>query len=410
MTLVGHFPPERCNHNPFDDDVVACRAAPRDGWALYVHWPFCASKCPYCDFNSHVRDFVDQADYTRALIQEIEHAAAEIGDAPLVSVFFGGGTPSLLAPDRLAMICQVAFRVFSPLADCEVTLEANPGDVDRALLAEFRHAGINRLSIGVQSLDDGWLAWLGRRHDAKTARHAVLSGQAVFDRVSFDLISTRPGQTRAEWRAELRDAIQLAGGHVSVYQLSYEKGTRFGFDHRHGRLQAPSESLAAALYRDTQQAFHAAGFASYEISNFARTMQDRCRHNMHVWRYGALLGVGPGAHGRVMTLPGSAYATMRIRSPEAWREAVARRGEGYLSSEPIEPDSQALEALLLGLRLSEGVDFAWLGELAERRIVLSEAIAELRRARLASVRNKRFFVTRRGRLRLDAVLARLIGA
>ncbi len=294
--------------------------------ALYIHWPFCLAKCPYCDFNSHVRERIDQARFAAGLRAELAWEAARLGRRRLVSIFFGGGTPSLMDPATVAALIGDATRLFAPVADLEITLEANPTSVEAARLAGFRDAGVNRLSLGVQALDDVSLAALGRRHSAAEAIAALEIARALFPRFSFDLITARPGQTLAAWRAELRRALALAADHLSLYQLTIEPGTGFEALHRTGRLVLPDDDTAAALYDATGEEAARFGLLPYEVSNYARPGLES-RHNLQYWRYGDYVGIGPGAHGRI-TLGDNLLATRRHRAPEPWAERVERHGHG----------------------------------------------------------------------------------
>src|SRR5262252_8891286 len=273
------------------------RADDHPGFGLYVHWPFCLSKCPYCDFNSHVREAIDHERWRDALLLELDHYAADTPARRLTSIFFGGGTPSLMAPDTVAAVIERAARHWPFAPDIEITLEANPTSVEAGKFAGFRSAGVNRVSLGVQALNDADLKFLGRHHSAAEARAAIEIARRSFRRHSFDLIYARPGQSAAAWRAELAEAIALAGDHLSVYQLTIEPETVFGAAHRRGELQVPEEEDAAALYELTQELLGAAGLPAYEISNHARPGEES-RHNLAYWRYRTYAGIGPGAHGR----------------------------------------------------------------------------------------------------------------
>ena len=323
------------------------------GFGVYVHWPFCLAKCPYCDFNSHVRERVDERRWRAALVAEIDHFSALAPGRTVTSVFFGGGTASLMAPDTVAaLIERVALRW--PLAgDVEITLEANPTSVEAGRFAGYRAAGVNRVSLGVQSLDDDALRFLGRGHDAAEARAAVATARARFPRLSFDLIYARPGQTPAAWRAELAEAVGLAADHLSVYQLTIEPGTVFHARARRGALEVLGDDAAAALYDTTHEVLDAAGLPAYEISNHAAPGA-WSRHNLTYWRSGDYVGVGPGAHGRVAA-GRRVVATRQIRSPERWLAAVERRGHGGHESVRLGAGARAREALMMGLRLREGV-------------------------------------------------------
>ena len=322
--------------------------------AVYVHWPFCLAKCPYCDFNSHVRDDVDEARWSAALGADIAHAASLI-DLPraATSVFFGGGTPSLMTPDTVAAAIAAIEAGFGLAGDAEVTLEANPTSVEAKSFHGFREAGVNRLSLGVQALDDADLETLGRRHSALEALDALETARSVFPRTSFDLIYARPGQTAAAWRRELTRALDLADGHISLYQLTFEEGTPMGQAWQSGRLRGPGEDDARALFDATQEMCAAAGLPAYEISNHAAP-GDECRHNVTYWRYGDYAGVGPGAHGR-LTIAGQAYSTRQIRSPERWLAAVETSGHGGEAQDVLDRVERTEECLMMGLRLVKGV-------------------------------------------------------
>ncbi len=377
--------------------------------ALYIHWPFCLAKCPYCDFNSHVRDRIDQARFAAALTRELAWEAARLGPRTLTSIFFGGGTPSLMAPETVAGLIEAACRHFAPASDIEITLEANPTSVEAARLTAFRQAGVNRLSLGVQALDDAALQALGRRHSAAEALAALEVARASFPRLSFDLIYARPGQTLAAWDAELRRALSLAADHLSLYQLTIEPGTAFEALHRNGSLVLPDEDLATALYDATGEAAAAAGLAAYEVSNYA-VPGSESRHNLAYWRYGDYAGVGPGAHGRV-SVGGALRATRRHRAPEIWAERVARDGHGTTREDGVPPPERAREALLMGLRLAEGIAadrFA-----ARTGVPLDAAIdLEIMSASISAGYLRRtqthLIATAEGRRRLDALLPRLV--
>ena len=380
--------------------------------ALYIHWPFCLAKCPYCDFNSHVRERIPQARFRAALRRELAWEAERLGRRPLNSIFFGGGTPSLMEPDTLAALIDDARRLFDPGDDIEITLEANPTSVEAARFAAFRAAGVNRASIGVQSLEPVALRMLGREHSAAQAITALETARAVFPRISFDLIYARPGQTLNAWRAELRQALTLAADHLSLYQLTIEPGTRFEAMHRRGEIALPDPDTAAALYEATAEEAGRFGLAAYEVSNYA-VPGGESRHNLAYWRYRDYAGIGPGAHGRI-TIPskgGTLFATRRHRAPEAWAERVERDGHGTVGESPLQPDERAREMLLMGLRLTEGIDsnrFAAragvsLGEALEPS-VLRQAIDE----GYLAWRGTSLACTPAGRLRLDALLVEMV--
>ncbi len=326
--------------------------------AVYVHWPFCAQKCPYCDFNSHVRHGGwDEARYLAAYLRELDHVARvlEPEGRRVTSVFFGGGTPSLMQPSTVAGILDHIARIWNVEPDAEITLEANPNSVEAARFAGYRHAGVNRVSIGVQSLRDDDLKQLGRLHDAAEARAAIELAACTFQRYSFDLIYARPGQTCAAWEAELSEALTLAGSHLSLYQLTIEPGTPFANLHARGRLTIPDGEAALALYELTDAMTRQAGLPLYEISNYARPGEES-RHNLTYWRYGAYAGVGPGAHGR-LHIKGECFATDTERQPEAWARLVSDQGHGMTGFSRLTPAEKADETLLMGLRLTEGLDF-----------------------------------------------------
>ena len=323
--------------------------------ALYIHWPFCAAKCPYCDFNSHVRDKVDQAAFATALRTELAHEAARAGRRPLASIFFGGGTPSLMAPSTAAALIEDATRLFDPLPDIEITLEANPTSVEREKLRDFRAAGVNRASLGVQALDPAALAFLGRKHDAGEAIAALELARETFPRLSFDLIYARPGQAEAAWRAELRQALALAADHLSLYQLTIEPGTQFHTLFGRGAFRLPEGDDAARLYEATAEEAARFGLLPYEISNYAKPGAES-RHNLAYWRYGDYLGIGAGAHQRLTFPDGTLRAARRHRAPEEWLFRVQRDGHAVVEEETLTPRDRAREALLMGLRLHEGID------------------------------------------------------
>ncbi|PHK95776.1 coproporphyrinogen III oxidase [Pseudoroseomonas rhizosphaerae] len=383
--------------------------------ALYVHWPFCAAKCPYCDFNSHVRERVDAARFGAALRRELAFEAARLeadgqGGRPLASIFFGGGTPSLMPPEVVAGIVADATRLFPPLADIEITLEANPTSVEVSRLAEIRAAGVNRASLGVQALNDAALGFLGRRHDAGQAIAALEAARGLFPRLSFDLIYARPGQAVAEWRAELRRALALAADHLSLYQLTIEPGTRFATEHARGAFALPEGEEAAALYFATGEEAARFGLLPYEVSNYARPGSES-RHNLAYWRYGDYLGIGAGAHQR-LTLREGLVAARRHRGPEEWLARVEAQGHAVTATETLSPTDRAREALLMGLRLSEGVDPARLQ--ARTGLSLADAVdpamlaACLDEDYLAWTPEGRLAATWEGRLRLDALLPALL--
>lgn len=381
-----------------------------EGFGLYIHWPFCLSKCPYCDFNSHAAEVIDQTRWRTALLTEMDYWAAQAGARrPLTSIFFGGGTPSLMDPATTAALIERAKSLFTVDDALEITLEANPSTVDQARFEGFREAGVNRVSLGVQALDDRALRFLERRHDAGEAMTAVATAQRLFPRVSFDLIYARPGQTAEDWRHELRQAIALSGGHLSLYQLTIEQGTRFFGDHARGDFALPDEDTAVALWDITQEETSAAGLAAYEVSNHARP-GDECRHNLVYWRGGDYIGIGPGAHGRV-TLDGIPHATRQHRAPEKWLEMVAAQGHATRARDPLDPDARAEELVLMGLRLSEGVDAARFERLTGRTLdsVLDASALTFLRGEGLIEPDAPLRTTAAGRLTLNSVIAALLG-
>ena len=323
--------------------------------AIYVHWPFCVSKCPYCDFNSHVGDTQDQEKWRRAYQRELEHCAALLSDRRVTSVFFGGGTPSLMEARTVESVLQNIARLWRVDAAVEITLEANPSSAESAKFADFRAAGVNRLSLGVQSLDAEALKFLGRAHDADEAKHAIALAARHFPRFSFDLIYARQGQTLDQWRQELGEALVLAGDHLSLYQLTIEPHTVFHTRTRRGETLTAPDDTSAPMFEMTQEIMEAAGLPAYEISNHARKGQES-RHNLTYWHYEDYIGIGPGAHGRVGIGGDACRSTENHRAPDIWLQAVAAHGHGLKISEVITPDTAMREALMMGLRLTEGIE------------------------------------------------------
>jgi putative oxygen-independent coproporphyrinogen III oxidase len=373
---------------------------------LYVHWPFCLSKCPYCDFNSHVRAKIDDEAWAGALIRELETVAARLDTRrPLASIFFGGGTPSLMPGATVAKVLQTAERLFGFAPNIEITLEANPTSVDAARFRDYRAAGVNRVSLGVQALNDEDLRALGRLHTVDEALRAVALAQATFPRASFDLIYARPRQTAEAWDAELARALAQGCTHYSLYQLTFEEGTPFHAALTRGTMKELDTDAAASLYELTQARMNAAGLPAYEVSNHAKPGEES-RHNLIYWRYGDYVGVGPGAHGRI-TIGGKKIATATQRQPEAWLASVTQRGHGLDRWEPVSAHEQGTEALLMGLRLSEGVERARIESL------LGQAIPEARVSALETQGfitrgNERLGTTPKGRLVLNAILKELV--
>ncbi|MCW2245450.1 oxygen-independent coproporphyrinogen-3 oxidase [Azospirillum fermentarium] len=373
------------------------------GFAIYVHWPFCRSKCPYCDFNSHVRANIDQERWRRGLLRELDYYAASTPGRTVTSVFFGGGTPSLMEPETAAAVIDRIAARWTLAEGAEITLEANPTSVEAGRFRNFRAAGVNRVSLGIQALNDSDLRFLGRQHDSDEALAAVRLAASTFPRFSFDLIYARPGQTVAAWRAEMARALAFAVGHLSVYQLTIEEGTAFHPAHARGDFTLPDEDLAGALYDVTQEVLADAGLPAYEVSNHARPGEES-RHNLTYWRYGDYVGIGPGAHGR-LTLDGEKWATRGHRAPEVWLDRVERDGHGGHAPDSIPPDARTTEALMMGLRLTEGVPWARLGG---RSAVDAAALARLISGGFLTDDGERVTATPEGRVRLNAVLASLL--
>ncbi|MGI4877802.1 MAG: radical SAM family heme chaperone HemW [Janthinobacterium lividum] len=345
--------------------------------AVYVHWPFCVSKCPYCDFNSHVRAAVDEAGWLAGLLADLAHEAALTPGRVVGSLFFGGGTPSLMNPATVAAVIDAVARHWTVDIACEITIEANPSSVETARFAGFATAGVNRVSLGLQALDDAALAALGRPHDLAQGLAALAVAQAHFPRVSFDLIYDRPGQTVAAWTAELRRALEFGTEHLSLYQLTIETGTRFATLHARGELVLPHEDVSADLFDLTQAMTAAAGRPAYEVSNHARRGAES-RHNLAYWTYADYVGVGPGAHGRRR-----GEATIRHRKPENWLAAVRAHGHGLSESTVLDPATRAGEALLMGLRLVGGIDAA--GYRARTGRLLADSVDQVRLAQLVAL-------------------------
>ena len=375
------------------------------GFGLYIHWPFCQSKCPYCDFNSHVAERVDQTRWLKAYLAEIDRVGRETAGRRLQSVFFGGGTPSLMDPDTVFAILDRVRATWSVANDWEVTLEANPGSVETGKLRAFRSAGVNRLSMGVQALNDADLKRLGRLHTAADAIAAFDVARACYDRVSFDLIYARQDQTPDDWGAELTRALDMAVDHLSLYQLTVEDGTAFGDRHAKGGLKGlPDEDRSVALYEITQDLCGAAGLPAYEVSNHARDGA-QSQHNLIYWRGGDYAGVGPGAHGR-LTLEGRRWATEALKAPSAWLDAVEKHGAGELPREDIGALARAQEYVLMSLRLSEGLDLARLQAISGHSLPQA-AVSDLCALGLIVTDAGRVRATGQGRLVLNAVIRRL---
>jgi putative oxygen-independent coproporphyrinogen III oxidase len=376
--------------------------------AIYIHWPFCRSKCPYCDFNSHVREGVDWARWTRALLADLEFQAGLAPHRTVASIFFGGGTPSLMMPETVAALVERVKALWPVAPDLEVSLEANPNSAEAERFAGFAGAGINRLSLGIQALQPEALRFLGRAHDRDEAIRAIRLARNTFARYSFDLIYARPGQSIAAWEAELEEALSLAGEHLSLYQLTIEPGTAFGNRAARGEALAADEETGAALFEATQVRLAAAGLPAYEISNHARPGAE-CRHNLAYWRYEDYLGIGPGAHGRV-TRGGGKIATRQLRTPEAWLAAIEKSGTALDEETAIAPDEAMGEMLMMGLRLVEGVARDRLEAVAGCEIeqLFAGVLPLLIDGGFLALDGDRLAATAAGRQRLNAVLGALL--
>jgi len=376
-------------------------------FGVYIHWPFCLSKCPYCDFNSHVRHAaIDEQRFVRAFIAEIAATAARVPGREVSTIFFGGGTPSLMQPATVGAVLDALARHWSIAGDVEVTLEANPTSVEATRFRGYRAAGVNRVSLGVQALDNVALKELGRMHSVREALDAVAIARTSFERYSFDLIYARPGQTPAAWAAELKRAIAEAGEHLSLYQLTIEQETPFFALHSAGKLVTPDDDTARALYDTTQDVCAAAGLPAYEISNHAPPGAE-CRHNLVYWRAHEYAGIGPGAHGR-LDVDGERRATATEKRPEAWLMRVEQRGHGVISDEELTPEQMGDEYLLMGLRLAEGIDPERYARLAGRPLN-DRRIAILREeGALETTADGKLRVTLAGFPVLDAVVADLV--
>lgn len=392
---------------PVSPDSAAIATSPQTegGFAVYVHWPFCQSKCPYCDFNSHVAANVDQAQWTRALLRELDHMRDLSGPRSVRSVFFGGGTPSLMLPETVEAVLSKIAALWAMEEGAEITLEANPTSVEAGRFRGYRAAGVNRLSLGVQSLDDAELKFLGRLHTAEEALAAIALARDTFPRLSFDLIYARPGQTREKWEAELRAALAHTADHLSLYQLTIEPDTAFAKLYEKGAFALPDDEDAAELYALTAGICAEKGLSAYEVSNYAAPGA-QSRHNLVYWRYGDYVGVGPGAHGRIGT-GASRLATRARRTPGEWIAAVERDGHGLEAVEEISPAEQGDEMMLMGLRLEEGVSLARHARLSG--IDIAPARIEALVADGLLVREGDIVrASAEGRMVLDAVLARLL--
>jgi oxygen-independent coproporphyrinogen-3 oxidase len=374
---------------------------PSEALALYIHWPFCVSKCPYCDFNSHVRSHIDQDEWREALLADLAHEAKLLPGRRLTSIFFGGGTPSLMEPATVAALIAAAHEHWSASDDIEITLEANPNSVEAARFADLAAAGVNRLSLGLQSLDDESLRFLGRAHSAREGLNALEIAQDNFERVSFDLIYALPGQSLAHWARMLRRAIGYGTSHLSLYQLTIEPGTRFAALDAAGKFVPLDSDKAAELYEATESMTRAAGIPAYEISNHAAPGAES-RHNLTYWRYGDYAGVGPGAHGRRLGM-----RTVRHRKPENFLSALRRNGSGIAEEERLNPREAADEALVMGLRLAEGVDIGAVEEKFGVPVADQARVERLVDSGYLARSDSRIKPTHEGRLVLDRILAEI---
>ncbi|MBN42452.1 MAG: coproporphyrinogen III oxidase [Alphaproteobacteria bacterium] len=382
---------------------------PVDDIALYAHWPFCLSLCPYCDFNSHVRENIDQAVWRKAFLRELEHYAAQVPGRRLTSIFFGGGTPSLMPPETAGALIARARDLFVTDKDIEITLEANPTSAENSTLEGFAEAGIGRLSLGVQALNDAALSSLGRTHTAAEARATIAAAGEIFSRFSFDLIYGRPGQTPDAWARELDEAIGLARGHLSAYQLTIEAGTPYFLAQARGDLVLPDDEDGAAMFEHTQEALAGAGLPAYEVSNHAKPGQES-HHNLTYWNYRDYLGVGPGAHGRI-TIDGETHATRQHRAPEVWLKQVLKAGHSTRTNTVLSRDTKITEMVMMGMRLAAGIN----SEEFRRRIgkyptevFAPDVVTRLVGAGYLNWTETGFHATPPGRQRLNAVINTLL--
>jgi putative oxygen-independent coproporphyrinogen III oxidase len=378
--------------------------------AVYIHWPFCASKCPYCDFNSHVSDRIEPDAWARAYVDDLRYARDLVGPRHVKSMFFGGGTPSLMPPHIPATIIQTVRDLWAVDDHIEITLEANPTSIEADKFKGFRDAGINRVSVGIQSLNDADLKFLGRAHSATDARRALDIAASTFDRFTFDLIYARPNQTPEMWAQELSDALKIAGDHLSLYQLTIEEGTPFYTRHARGEFQIPDENMAAELYSLTDDMMTAVGRPAYEVSNYARPNQES-RHNLAYWQYDDYVGIGPGAHGRI-TLNGVKYATRAHRAPEAWLDLVRSSGNGLHPFTVVPSSERGTESIMMGLRLTRGFDLNKITAETGRAwgcIIHPERLAAMIQSGDVIQTGTKIQATLAGRLRLNQLLAYLLG-
>lgn len=385
--------------------TISAKTADGQGLALYIHWPFCISKCPYCDFNSHVREQIDHDAWQAALLADMRYEHQVSQNRRISSIFFGGGTPSLMPPRLVAKLIEEADALWGLEERCEITLEANPSSVEASRFSDLASAGVNRVSLGLQSLDDQTLDFLGRAHDVTEGLAALDTAQKNFGRVSFDLIYARPGQSLVDWQTELGTALGFGTTHLSLYQLTIEPGTRFETLVRTGALVPADDDHCADLFELTQQLTSAAGLPAYEISNHARPGQES-RHNLSYWRYDDYIGIGPGAHGRRLN-----SATERHKKPENFLSAVERNGNGLKIEQALSPQTRAMEALMMGLRLAEGVDLAVLENktgLTSTDIIDMHEVEKLSSAGFMEANADRLMVSMKGMPLLDAILPKII--
>ncbi len=379
--------------------------------AIYVHWPFCLKKCPYCDFNSHVRENVSHETWKKALVREIEQFAENFPNLKAKSIFLGGGTPSLMEPETVHAVIEAVQKHWAPQGNIEITLEANPSSVEASRFQAYKQAGINRLSVGIQSLRDEALKFLGRLHNAEEALKALQVARDNFERVSFDLIYARPEQSLSDWDKELTEALQFDPTHLSLYQLTIEEGTAFYHQFHRGKFTLPDEDEAAALYDLTQELTEAKGLPAYETSNHAVPSQES-QHNLCYWQGDYYIGIGPGAHGRLpANTHGSAYAHSQIKRPEDWLKAVQQHGTGLEALEHVDAEDRSVEAIMMGLRLREGVDIErWsnqFGQAFDKTISQTE-LSAMKSAGFISDSNSSLQLTAKGRPLLNTVLQKLL--
>ncbi len=398
MRVLANNPSARREEaSPLDDGTP--------GFGIYIHWPFCLSKCPYCDFNSHVDRKVDEARFVDAIIMELRHNRELTGPRPVTSIFFGGGTPSLLTPQSVERLLIATHNLWPMTNHVEISMEANPTSVETAYLKGYRAAGVTRLSLGVQALRDEDLRFLGRLHTVGEALQAVKLARETFPRISFDLIYARPAQTPQEWKEELKEAISYAADHLSLYQLTIEPGTPFEKLHHAGALIPPDPESAAALYDVTQEVCGHAGLEAYEVSNHART-GDACRHNLTYWRYGDYVGVGPGAHGR-LTINGEKRATETVLMPTQWLTQVEKLGHGRTRFDTVPEGAQADEMMMMGLRLNEGISLSRF-ETLRGKSISSDKLIHLQQDGFLKRQDDRLIATPKGRMVLNGVLKELL--